>query len=284
MKTRTLLKLSALLLAVCLLLTGCTSVFEDLVDSMFNSGSEEDRVANSMDIVVDTPDGELSYNGEGGIVAVKPRPDEGVDGSAVTTTTTKPAAVQNGTATDAELAMFRNMKPAQLEKEYFLPALAVYGELDGLGGMECDWNVQLQKNGFTYMKVRSSQPNLNSNLDFSKYENFRKYVYTLFDKTFADGILSNELFLNNKGDLYLSDLGRGSDITYQGCSYGVTKVTKSAITVTVYARYIKGEYLDTMFDDPDFELTDDKIETQPINFTLVKQNGNWVFKTFSLWF
>ena len=288
MKKLTVIRLLALTICCTLLLTGCAEL-DRLFGGMFDFSGEEIGAENSM--VGDEYDegvvnGEIIFGGEDGIVAIKPNT---TDNSDTTPTTNNNSNNNSGTGTTQvgtanELARFRSMTSSQLENEYFLPALIIYGELDGLGGIDCDWNADsLQKNGLYYQKVRSSQPNLDASIDFSKYENFRNYVYTVFEKAVADNILSSQFFLNHNGNLYLSDMGRGSDIYYQGCSYGVTKVTDTAVTVTVYARYVKGEYQDVMFDDG-FELTEDKIETEPFNFTLVKQNGNWVFKTFTLWF
>lgn len=284
MKIRTLLKISALLLAVALLLTGCTSALEDLVDGMFNFGgeafNEEDRFANSMDIVVQDPNGEYIYDEDDGVVAVKPPKTEEKP------TTDKPTAAQNGTATADELTMFRNMKPAQLERDYITPAIGLYGIFDGLGSLDCDWDITIEKNGIPYQKVKASQPDLNPNVDFTKYENFRNHMYTVFSKKLTDRLLSENgnMYITHNGSFYICAAGRGGDIAYQGYTCAVTNVTNTAVTCTVYAKYVKEQYLDQMWEDNNFTLTNDMIETDTINFKLVKQNGNWVFDNFYLWY
>ncbi len=284
MKIRTLLKISALLLAVALLLTGCTSALEDLVDGMFNFGgeafNEEDRFANSMDIVVQDPNGEYIYDEDDGVVAVKPPKAEEKP------TTDKPTAAQNGTATADELTMFRNMKPAQLERDYISPALSAYGIFDGLGSLDCDWELTVEKNGMTYHKVKAKQPDFDSRVDFTKYENFRNYMYTVFSKQLTDRLFSDNsnLWTIHNGDFYICAFGRGGDIAYQGYTCAVTNVTNTTVTCTVYAEYVKEQYLDQMWESDNFTLTDDMIETHPNHFKLIKQNGNWVFDNFHLWY
>lgn len=257
------LKIGALVVAVCVFMSGCSTV-KGMIKDIF--GQEEASV--QVGLVEDLHDGQITTKDENGIKPVFP--DNG----------------QKDTVTEAELDAFCSMTPDQLDAQYICPALRLYGIFDGGMGLEVDWEDTVTYNGFEFPKVRSQQSDLDPRVDFSKFENFRDYMYTIFSKDLTDRLLADgegSIYVTINGDLYSQTPGRGAEISYQGYTCAVTDVSDSTVTCTVYARYIKDEYFDSMFEDG-FEYSEDKTDVFPKEFTLIKQNGHWVFEDFKQWY
>lgn len=201
-----------------------------------------------------------------------------------TTTTSCEPAEPEEPETDPELERFASMSEQEIETEIFEPAVELYGMFHGLGSPDCDWETEYTFNDMSYFKALADQSWVDSSLDFSKYEDFKAYVCTLFSERMAAKLLDTPMYINVDGDLYCMPAGRGGNMMYVSHRYAVTQVRENEVIYTVYVDYIKDEYFDQMMDDPDFEVTPDKVTTNEIVYHRIRENGRWVFDNFELWY
>lgn len=195
----------------------------------------------------------------------------GTSSTTATSTTTAPAKPSSSTVnrTPETTQQLLAMSSADLEKVFFDPAVALYSVFEGYGDLRFDYETTVTKNGTIYFKVNSNQPHLDKTVDFSKYDNFRNYLYTVFSKELADSLLEkdakeNRFLLKHGKDLYVCIYGRGDDGEYEGCTYSLSKIDEKSVLCTVNARYSG--------------------TVTAIHFPLVKENGNWVFDDFRIWY
>lgn len=183
---------------------------------------------------------------------------------------------------DAELEKFRNMSQAEIETEIFGPAETLYAMFDSTT-LYCDANDTLTVDGMTYTAVKSAQPELDSSVDFSIYENFKNYTKTIFSDEFTDKLFKDSIkYVNYNGKLYAVSADRGNDIYYNSRTFAVTKVEKDKIEYTIYAKYIREEYSEDYFNGKwdNTTVPEYALETKEYIYPREKINGKWVFTTF----
>lgn len=250
-------KMFAFALVLTLLLAGCTN-FDDRDDSAFDpqvTQKEEDKTVENED--------------------VKP--------SFSTTTTTTNS--QDELA--KEMERFRNMSSAQIEKEIFAKAETIYRCFDGLEHLDTEPEQTITKGNDEYAKVQKRQSFLDPNVDFSNFAAFKTYLQSIFSVKFTQQLLkSDTIYINHNGATYQLPCGRGSSLFYQGCTYACTAVDtkKGIVTYQVYAKTLKDEYMDMLWEEGDNAITNDMLTTETYTFQRIKENGNWVFTNFELWY
>ena len=191
------------------------------------------------------------------------------------------SAESETTKENPELEAFRNMTQEEIEKDVFGDAEALYAMFD-MTTLYCN-DEQMTIGDMTYNAVDSHQPDLDSSVDFSKYENFKNYTRTIFSDEFTDKLFrENERYVNLNGKLYAIMADRGGDITYHSRTFAVTKAEENKVEYTVYAKYIKDEYYDDYFDGKWDQTTvpDYALETKEYIYPREKINGKWVFTDF----
>ena len=130
---------------------------------------------------------------------------------------------------------------------------------EGLGGVQCDYSKQIEKNGMCYGKVTNKKVNTMKKL--------KKYLKRYFSDSYIKKLMENNLFVSKKGSLYFLDVGRGSDITYQYTKYKITKKT---------AKYRKIKATSYYCDD--FGNKETKVDI----YKQKKIKGKWVFTAITL--
>ena len=130
---------------------------------------------------------------------------------------------------------------------------------EGLGGVQCDYSKQIEKNGICYGKVTNKKVNTMKKL--------KKYLKRYFSDSYIKKLMENNLFVSKKGSLYFLDVGRGSDITYQYTKYKITKKT---------AKYRKIKATSYYCDD--FGNKETKVDI----YKQKKIKGKWVFTAITL--
>lgn len=198
----------------------------------------------------------------------------------VTITTT--SAESETEKEDPELKRFRNMTQEEIEKDIFDDAEKLYAMFD-LTTLYCDENKQITIGDMIYNAVQSHQPDLDSGVDFSSYENFKNYTRTIFSDEFTDKLFKdNERYINLNGKLYAIIADRGSDISYHSRTFAVTKAEEDKVEYTIYAKYIKDEYFEDYFDGKWNETTVPAyaLETREYVYPREKINDKWVFTDF----
>lgn len=164
-------------------------------------------------------------------------------------------------------------------QELYKDAYTIYYDIS-FGMFEADENDTLIKDDFTYYRVKDNR--------FQDYDAFRGYLENYFTKDYInEEILSETNILFTKGDnggLYFLNGGRGSNIYYAGHTFQVERETEKEIDLVGTAYYTNsnepydGNYFYTAPEDPD------AFTEQVYPFVLLKEDGNWKFDSFSLFY
>lgn len=164
-------------------------------------------------------------------------------------------------------------------QELYKGAYTIYYDIS-FGMFEADENDTLIKDDFTYYRVKDNR--------FQDYDAFRGYLENYFTKDYINEEILNETnILFTKGDnggLYFLNGGRGSNIYYAGHTFQVERETEKEIDLVATAYYTNsnepydGNYFYTAPEDPD------AFTEQVYSFVLLKEDGNWKFDSFSLFY
>lgn len=145
------------------------------------------------------------------------------------------------------------------------------------GNFNCDTSKKIEKDSFIYYKV--DEP------EFDSYDEFQTYLSNYFSEDFINREIlspnSVRFIKDDKGDLYMMDASRGSNIFYAGHVFHDVKTSDSQITFTATAYYSNSQEAydgEIFYNEP--ENTED-FSTQNFTFALVKEENKWKFDQFT---
>lgn len=164
-------------------------------------------------------------------------------------------------------------------KELYQDAAEIYTEIS-LATFDADDNSTMEKNGLQYFKVDDDR--------FATYDEFQTYLEQYFTKDFVSSeILTDKNVQFAKGDdgaLYFLGAGRGSNIYYAGHVFKLDRKLDKEIDLTATAYYSTG---DSAYDGEIFYVEPENagdFTTTDYHFVMLKEDGEWKFDDFVLFF
>lgn len=145
------------------------------------------------------------------------------------------------------------------------------------GNFNCDTDKKIEKDSFIYYKV--DEP------EFDSYDAFQTYLSNYFTEDFINREIlspnSVRFIKDDKGDLYMMDASRGSNIFYACHVFHDVKTSDSQITFIATAYYSNSQEAydgEIFYNEP--ENAED-FSTQNFTFALVKEDNKWKFDQFT---
>lgn len=164
-------------------------------------------------------------------------------------------------------------------QELYAGAYKIYNQIS-FGNFDYDEETTMEKDGIKYYQITDSR--------FKTYDEFQKFLEQYFTKDFVTNCIlseSNIMFAKGEdGGLYFLGGGRGMNIFYAGHTFQLDNEAENEINFTATAYYTNsneaydGEYFYTAPENPD------DYTTQEFHFILLKEDGQWKFDDFALFF
>lgn len=162
-------------------------------------------------------------------------------------------------------------------KAMYQGAEAIYRKIS-LGDIKTDATQQLEKDTYVYSKVVED--------DFTTYEGFKTYLAQYFTLDFIDSeILSDaniKFTQDEKGDLYVLDAGRGTNIFYAGHVFHPVEDREKERKITATAYYSNEN---EAYDGEIFFVAPTNVDdftTQEFTLSIMEEDGVWKFDDFVL--